>query len=164
MRHFSIISQLESKQPIAAQCGGKQGAQTWYSCLVIEIIFVASITLYCSKLSSKVFIRYMIAYTNLLRCIENLGIAGAYGIRYYGQGKITHDNYVQMIRHFTLVDEYLEQSKNYVPQIGKGIQNFMFTRTWCETQSVFRIIKFFHFIISIWVDPQRKGSLPSSLN
>ena len=65
-------------------------------------------------------IRYMIAYTNLLRCIENLGIAGAYGIRYYGQGKITHDNYVQMIRHFTLVDEYLEQSKNYVPQIGKG--------------------------------------------
>ena len=50
----------------------------------------------------------MIAYTNLLRCIENLGIAGAYGIRYYGQGKITHDNYVQMIRHFTLVDEYLE--------------------------------------------------------
>ena len=63
----------------------------------------------------------MIAYTNLLRCIENLGIAGAYGIRYYGQGKITHDNYVQMIRHFTLVDEYLEQSKNYVPQIGKGI-------------------------------------------
>ena len=64
--------------------------------------------------------RYMIAYTNLLRCIENLGIAGAYGIRYYGQGKITHDNYVQLIRHFTLVDEYLEQSKNYVPQIGKG--------------------------------------------
>ena len=63
----------------------------------------------------------MIAYTNLLRCIENLGIAGAYGIRYYGQGKITHDNYVQLIRHFTLVDEYLEQSKNYVPQIGKGI-------------------------------------------
>ena len=68
----------------------------------------------------------MIAYTNLLRCIENLGIAGAYGIRYYGQGKITHDNYVQMIRHFTLVDEYLEQSKNYVPQIGKGIYSLYF--------------------------------------
>ena len=68
----------------------------------------------------------MIAYTNLLRCIENLGIAGAYGIRYYGQGKITHDNYVQLIRHFTLVDEYLEQSKNYVPQIGKGILAYWF--------------------------------------
>ena len=71
-------------------------------------------------LESISMFRYMIAYTNLLRCIENLGIAGAYGIRYYGQGKITHDNYVQLIRHFTLVDEYLEQSKNYVPQIGKG--------------------------------------------
>ena len=67
-----------------------------------------------------VYFRYMIAYTNLLRCIENLGIAGAYGIRYYGQGQITHDNYVQLIRHFTLVDEYLAQSKNYVPQIGAG--------------------------------------------
>jgi len=72
--------------------------------------------------SSSVW-RYMIAYTNLLRCIENLGIAGAYGIRYYGQGKITHDNYVQLIRHFTLVDEYLEQSKNYVPQIGKAYES-----------------------------------------
>ena len=72
----------------------------------------------------------MIAYTNLLRCIENLGIAGAYGIRYYGQGKITHDNYVQMIRHFTLVDEYLEQSKNYVPQIGKGNTTLEFYDSW----------------------------------
>ena len=66
----------------------------------------------------------MIAYTNLLRCIENLGIAGAYGIRYYGQGKITHDNYVQLIRHFTLVNEYLDQSKNYVPQIGQGERSY----------------------------------------
>ena len=56
----------------------------------------------------------MIAYTNLLRCIENLGIAGAYGIRYYGQGKITHDNYVQLIRHFTLVDEYYESAVSSV--------------------------------------------------
>lgn len=63
--------------------------------------------------------RYLIAYANLLRCIENLGIAVAYGIRYYGQGKITHSNYVQFIRHFTLGDEYLSQSKNYVPQIKK---------------------------------------------
>ena len=69
----------------------------------------------------------MIAYTNLLRCIENLGIAGAYGIRYYGQGKITHDNYIQFIRHFTLGDEYLDQSRNYVPLIGKG-ECIMFVR------------------------------------
>ncbi|CAB4065587.1 unnamed protein product [Lepeophtheirus salmonis] len=59
--------------------------------------------------------KYLIAYVNLLRCIENLGIAVAYGIRYYGQGKITYDNYIQYIRHITLGDEYLEQSQNYVP-------------------------------------------------
>ena len=38
--------------------------------------------------------------------------------RYYGQGRITHDNYIQFIRHFTLGDEYLDQSKNYVPQVS----------------------------------------------
>ena len=62
----------------------------------------------------------MIAYNNLLRCVENLGIAGAYGIRYYGTGKITDDNYIRFIRHFRLGDEYLRQAKNYVPQIRKG--------------------------------------------
>ena len=73
-----------------------------------------------SYLVSVLPYRYMIAYTNLLRCIENLGIAGAYGIRYYGQGEITDDNYIQFIRHFKLGDEYLRQAKNYVPQIGEG--------------------------------------------
>ena len=29
--------------------------------------------------------RYLIGYKNLLRAIENLGIAVVYGIRYYGQ-------------------------------------------------------------------------------
>ena len=62
----------------------------------------------------------MIAYNNLLRCIENLGIAGAYGIRFYGQGQVTHDNYIQFVRNFKLGDEYLNQAKNYVPQIGEG--------------------------------------------
>ncbi|XP_071745193.1 atrial natriuretic peptide receptor 1 isoform X2 [Lepeophtheirus salmonis] len=59
-------------------------------------------------------------------CIENLGIAVAYGIRYYGQGRITNDNYIQFIRHITLGDEYLKQSQNYVPNMRdlyQGIQS-----------------------------------------
>ena len=106
----------------------------------------------------SIFCRYMIAYTNLLRCIENLGIAGAYGIRYYGQGKITHDNYVQLIRHFTLVDEYLEQSKNYVPQIGKGILpyiGFGFARVSISNNKTFIIIVFIAYY-SLRNDSERK--------
>ena len=49
-------------------------------------------------LKVKTFSRYLIAYKNLLRAIENIGIAVVYGIRYYGTGRITHDNYVQFIR------------------------------------------------------------------
>ena len=53
--------------------------------------------------------------------------------RYYGTGKITHENYVQFIRylwslnpktniwcrHDALGFEYIDQSKNFVPQVGK---------------------------------------------
>ena len=52
------------------------------------------------------FSRYLIAYKNLLRAIENIGIAVVYGIRYYGTGRITHDNYVQFIRHNTSITKY----------------------------------------------------------
>ena len=46
--------------------------------------------------------------------IENLAYSG---IRYYGTGRITHDNYVQFIRHDALGFEYIDQSKNFVPQV-----------------------------------------------
>ena len=64
----------------------------------------------------------MIAYKNLLRAIENIGIAVVYGIRYYGTGRITHDNYVQFIRHDALGFEYIDQSKNFVPQVRKDYE------------------------------------------
>ena len=41
--------------------------------------------------------------------------------RYYGKGSITHDNYVQFIRHDTLGFEYLDQSKNFVPQVAVNL-------------------------------------------
>ncbi|XP_040569888.1 uncharacterized protein [Lepeophtheirus salmonis] len=87
----------------------------WYNSA--DAVFLQHLSTGIKTTNSSAVWRYLIAYANLLRCIENLGIAVAYGIRYYGQGRITHDNYIQFIRHFTLGDEYLEQSKNYVPQV-----------------------------------------------
>ena len=40
-----------------------------------------------------------------------------YGIRYYGQGNITEDNYVQFIKHDTISSEYLNQSRNFVQHV-----------------------------------------------
>ena len=54
---------------------------------------------------------------NLLRAIENLGIAVVYGIRYYGRGNITDENYVQFIKHDTISSEYLNQSRNFVQHV-----------------------------------------------
>ena len=89
----------------------------WYNSA--DAVFLNHLSTGIKTTNSSTVWRYLIAYANLLRCIENLGIAVAYGIRYYGQGRITHDNYIQFIRHFTLGDEYLDQSKNYVPQVKK---------------------------------------------
>ena len=72
----------------------------------------------------------------MLRAIENLGIAVVYGIRYlsacsvellnfvryYGQGNITEDNYIQFIKHDTLSSEYLNQSKNFVVYVRENFE------------------------------------------
>ncbi|QQP49010.1 Uncharacterized protein FKW44_009520 [Caligus rogercresseyi] len=79
----------------------------WYN--RADAVFLQHLSTGIKTTNSSAVWRYLIAYANLLRCIENYGIAVAYGIRYYGQGRITRDNYVQFIRHFTLGDEYLDQ-------------------------------------------------------
>ena len=38
-------------------------------------------------------------------------------IRYYAQGNVSQDQYIQFIRHDTLGFEYLDQSKNFAPQV-----------------------------------------------
>ena len=92
--------------PTAVRCGGKVYSDSNYN---LEALNKTNFT----------FCRYLIAYKNLLRAIENIGIAVVYGIRYYGTGRITHDNYVQFIRHDALGFEYIDQSKNFVPQVDR---------------------------------------------
>ena len=47
-------------------------------------------------------------------------------IRYYAQGNVSQDQYIQFIRHDTLGFEYLDQSKNFAPQV---IQLLISTQT-----------------------------------
>ena len=42
--------------------------------------------------------------------------------RYYGQGNITEDNYIQFIKHDTLRSEYLNQSKNFVVYVRENFE------------------------------------------
>ena len=107
--------------------------------------------------------RYLIGYKNLLRAIENLGIAVVYGIRYYGsfyeslkligihlthwnylgQGNLTEDNYVQFIKHDTLSSAYLNQSINFVPYVRKNFEKIKKVTSDEWKDFIMKLIKFF---------------------
>lgn len=61
--------------------------------------------------------RYLIAFKNLLRSIESLGIASVYGINYFGRGILVGDNYVSYVRHEALGRDLLNGSLTYVPSL-----------------------------------------------
>ena len=88
----------------------------WYK--LTDAVFLDYLSQDIKMTNSSAVWRYLIGYKNLLRAIENLGIAVVYGIRYYGQGNITEDNYVQFIKHDTISSEYLNQSRT-----GKAVFN-----------------------------------------
>ncbi|CAD6206795.1 GSCOCG00010075001-RA-CDS [Cotesia congregata] len=61
--------------------------------------------------------RYLIAFKNLLRSIESIGIASVYGINYFGRGILMGDNYVSYVRHEALGRDLLNGSLTYVPSL-----------------------------------------------
>ncbi|XP_076234076.1 uncharacterized protein LOC143179002 isoform X3 [Calliopsis andreniformis] len=61
--------------------------------------------------------RYLIAFKNLLRSIESLGISSVYGINYFGRGILVGDNYVSYVRHDALGRDLLTGSLTYVPSL-----------------------------------------------
>lgn len=65
----------------------------------------------------NLFSRYLIAFKNLLRSIESLGIASVYGINYFGRGILLGDNYVSYVRHEALGRDLLNGSLTYVPSL-----------------------------------------------
>ncbi|KAK6619875.1 hypothetical protein RUM44_006275 [Polyplax serrata] len=72
--------------------------------------------------------RYLLAFKNILRSIENMGIALTYGISYYGRGQLSTSNYVSYVRHESLGSDLLNASLNYALNIkelhAKLIKNF----------------------------------------
>jgi len=97
-----------------------QSVLDWYN--RVDAVFLDHLSQDIRGTNSSAVWRYLIAYKNLLRSIENIGIAVVYGIRYYAQGNISQDQYIQFIRHDTLGFEYLDQSKNFAPQVGKDYE------------------------------------------
>ncbi|GLH12245.1 Atrial natriuretic peptide receptor 1 [Gryllus bimaculatus] len=61
--------------------------------------------------------RLLIAFKNILRAIENMGIAVVYGINYFGRGSLKTNNYINYVRHEALGSDLLNSSFTYVPSL-----------------------------------------------
>ena len=62
--------------------------------------------------------RYLTGYKDLLRAIENLGIAVVYGIRYYSQGNLTEDNFIKRTINYLLLCNAVREESYMKPVMG----------------------------------------------
>nr|XP_040578040.1 uncharacterized protein LOC121126774 isoform X2 [Lepeophtheirus salmonis] len=113
------IRHEDFRQKIDNNDGDINAILKWYK--VADAIFLTQLSSEIKLTNKSSVWRYLVAYKNLLSAIENLGIAVVYGIRYYGQGNITEDNYIQFIRHDTLSSEYLNKSQNFVKEVRQDL-------------------------------------------
>ena len=63
--------------------------------------------------------RYLIAFKNILRSIENIGMSVVDGINYYARGSLRHENYINYVRHDALGSDLLNSSLKFVPAVRR---------------------------------------------
>ncbi|TRY71119.1 hypothetical protein TCAL_02390 [Tigriopus californicus] len=66
--------------------------------------------------------RIIMAYFNLVKILESMGIGLVYGLKFYNEGNLNIDDMVSYVRHSALVDEYYKQVKELV---AKDIQSVL---------------------------------------
>ncbi|XP_066255406.1 uncharacterized protein [Euwallacea similis] len=67
--------------------------------------------------------RYLLAFKNLLKSIESTGIAGVYGVNYFGRGNLKPQNYINYIQHDSIAKDLLNTSLNYVAKLKEEYKN-----------------------------------------
>ena len=64
----------------------------------------------------------MVSYKDLIRAIENAGIATSYVIQYYSVGSLNPSEMIQFLQAQVIAAEYLEQASNFSPEIEKTLK------------------------------------------
>ena len=108
---------MKSNQPINQASGGR------YKFLLF--LYIHSLNFLSPHLigtTSFSLFRYLIAFKNLLRAIENIGIVSVYGIKYFTTGKVTQENFIKYVEHDTLIWEYLNSSIHLAPYLNEKLQ------------------------------------------
>uniref|UniRef100_A0A0C9QND4 guanylate cyclase n=1 Tax=Fopius arisanus TaxID=64838 RepID=A0A0C9QND4_9HYME len=88
---------------------------TWYENVNAEMLNI--LTNQIKETDNSGVWRYLIAFKNLLRSIESIGISSVYGINYFGRGILLKESYVSYIRHEALGRDLLNGSLSYVPHL-----------------------------------------------
>ena len=65
----------------------------------------------------------LVSYKNLIRAIENVGIATSYVVQYYSIGKLNPDEIIQFLQAQVVAAEYLDQASNFSPKIRKALND-----------------------------------------
>ena len=65
--------------------------------------------------------RVMISFKNLIRAIENVGIATSYVVQHYSIGSLSNDELIQFLQARVISEEYLEQASNFSPKIKRRL-------------------------------------------
>jgi len=63
----------------------------------------------------------MISFKNLIRAIENVGVATSYVVQYYSIGSLNAEELIQFLQARAIAKEYLEQASNFSPKIRKAL-------------------------------------------
>ncbi|XP_039483080.1 uncharacterized protein LOC120446269 [Drosophila santomea] len=72
--------------------------------------------------------RYLVGFKNLLKSIECQNIATSFGIRYYGRGSLTAENFVSYVRYEFMAREMINSTLNYAPMLRYMYTNITSTK------------------------------------
>nr|XP_016941251.2 uncharacterized protein LOC108018235 [Drosophila suzukii]XP_036670048.1 uncharacterized protein LOC108018235 [Drosophila suzukii]XP_036670049.1 uncharacterized protein LOC108018235 [Drosophila suzukii] len=72
--------------------------------------------------------RYLVGFKNLLKSIECQNIATSFGIRYYGRGSLTAENFVSYVRYEFMAREMINSTLNYAPMLRNMYTNITSTK------------------------------------
>lgn len=71
---------------------------------------------------------YLVGFKNLLKSIECQNIATSFGIRYYGRGSLTAENFVSYVRYEFMARELINSTLNYAPILKAMYTNITSTK------------------------------------
>ncbi|XP_017835379.1 uncharacterized protein LOC108594751 [Drosophila busckii] len=84
--------------------------------------------------------RYLVGFKNLLKSIECQNIATSFGIRYYGRGPLTAENFVSYVRYEFMAREMINSTLNYAPMLKSMYANITSTKKFHRVKSMSNMV------------------------